>query len=268
MRTLSKSDFKLARSCSTKLYYREAHFPERTDDDPMLAMLAEGGYMVEQLGRLMYPEGIALQYGRDALVDWNETATALQREDVTLFEATLLHGRRLARVDILRKTGNRFELIEIKSKSLKSEIEDVEDGAGGKSAVSPFRGSRNPNQILAPWVPYLEDVTFQVDVLQALFPAATIVPYLLLVDTSRKCPWDRAPALFRVRRGVAGAADEPDLEVEFIGDPQLIDPRQMLMLRDVSSEVDLLMPEVRAIAGHLESLYHGDVVIREENPLA
>lgn len=49
MRTLSKSDFKLARSCATKLYYRELGYPQSTDDNPFLDMLAEGGYMVEQL---------------------------------------------------------------------------------------------------------------------------------------------------------------------------------------------------------------------------
>lgn len=41
--TLSKSDFKLARSCVTKRYYKKLGYPQNTDDTPYLAMLAEGG---------------------------------------------------------------------------------------------------------------------------------------------------------------------------------------------------------------------------------
>src|SRR6185312_3091267 len=135
MRTLSKSDFKLAQSCVTKLYYREARYPEATEDNPYLAMLAEGGYMVEQLARLMFPDGVELQYGRDVATDWEETRRLLEQEHVTLFEATLLSGRKQARVDILVKRGNHFDLIEVKSKSMDGD--DLEEGPLG-----PFRGKR------------------------------------------------------------------------------------------------------------------------------
>lgn len=113
MRTLSKSDFKLARTCETKLYFRENKYPDARQDDPFLRMLAEGGYMVEALAKAHYPEGRELEYGKDIQQAWLATHAALQEENVTLFEATLLCGRSLARVDILEKRGNRIRLLEV-----------------------------------------------------------------------------------------------------------------------------------------------------------
>ena len=46
-RTLSKSDFKIARTCDAKLFFRENGYPDAREDDPYLRMLAAGGYMVE-----------------------------------------------------------------------------------------------------------------------------------------------------------------------------------------------------------------------------
>jgi len=119
-RTLSKSDFKAARSCQAKLYYRELSYPSTKDEDDYLAMLAEGGYMVETLARLHYPEGVALEYGDDPLAAAEKTREALRKEEVTVFEATLLVGHRLARADILQKKGNEFRLVEVKAKSFDS----------------------------------------------------------------------------------------------------------------------------------------------------
>ncbi len=97
--TLSKSDFKLARSCVTKLYYKELGFPQNTADNPYLAMLAEGGYMVEQLAKLMFPDGVAAPYDRrDPVGSAAGTRDLLLQDPVTLFEATLLADRLLARV--------------------------------------------------------------------------------------------------------------------------------------------------------------------------
>jgi hypothetical protein len=44
---LTKSDFKIARTCPTKLYYKKLRYPSLMDDNPYLEFLADGGYMVE-----------------------------------------------------------------------------------------------------------------------------------------------------------------------------------------------------------------------------
>lgn len=43
VRTLSKSDYKLARTCDAKLYFRENGYPDRRMFDTYLAFLAEAG---------------------------------------------------------------------------------------------------------------------------------------------------------------------------------------------------------------------------------
>src|SRR4051812_31513495 len=63
-RTLSKSDFILARSCDAKLYFRENRYPDNRDSDPYLQLLAYGGYMVEALAKAKYADGVQLEYGR------------------------------------------------------------------------------------------------------------------------------------------------------------------------------------------------------------
>ena len=54
---LSKTDFRVARTCPTKLYYRKRGYPSSMEDDEYLALLAEGGFMVQKIATLLYPEG-------------------------------------------------------------------------------------------------------------------------------------------------------------------------------------------------------------------
>src|SRR5438128_9346772 len=116
-RTLSKSDYTLARTCDAKLYFRENDYPDNRQHDPYLQLLAIGGYMVEALAKAKRADGIRLQYGGDPVDDFKRTLEQLAKRDVTLFEATLLAGRRLARVDILERRGDTLHLIEVKSGS-------------------------------------------------------------------------------------------------------------------------------------------------------
>ena len=52
---LTKSDFKVARTCPTKLYYRKKGYPTHDDGNEYLATLADQGYLVEALARTLYP---------------------------------------------------------------------------------------------------------------------------------------------------------------------------------------------------------------------
>ena len=58
---LSKSDFKVARSCPTKLYYKKNGYPSANDGNEYMEYLAEGGYAVGKLATLHFPEGIRIQ---------------------------------------------------------------------------------------------------------------------------------------------------------------------------------------------------------------
>ena len=60
---LSKSDFKVAQTCPTKLFYKKNGYPSANQENDYLMMLADGGYMVEKIAKLLHPEGKDMKYG-------------------------------------------------------------------------------------------------------------------------------------------------------------------------------------------------------------
>jgi len=121
---LSKSNFKIAQTCATKLYYAKNQYPKNTDTNEYMAMLAEGGYMVGKLAQLLYPEGIEVKTENGSNYAVKETEELLStHENITLFEAGISVNNKIIRVDILRKIGNAIEIIEVKSKSIDSRID-------------------------------------------------------------------------------------------------------------------------------------------------
>ena len=186
-RTLSKSDFLLARDCAAKLYFRENGYPDKRDGNAYLRLLAEGGYMVEALAKARYPDGVPLDHGGDLTTDFARTMEALEASDVTLFDATLLVGRRQARIDILVKRGNVLRIIEVKAKSFDGAAHARQLAQGQSGA---FRGSRRPYRILADWDKTLADATYQVVLLELCMPGRSIQPALGLVDTSKSAGLD------------------------------------------------------------------------------
>lgn len=206
MMFLSKSDFKIARTCPTKLYYRKLKYPTAMDDDPYVEFLADGGYMVEAIAKRLFPEG------HEILADSTEarvaaTSQALAQQVVTLFGATLRHGQLIAEIDILAKRGNQFRLIEVKAKT----VEPRADGS------SPFRGKRGG--ITAKWKPYLEDVTFQTFILRSLFPEEEVIPGLCVVDKTQTSNAETAFSNFHITprpKDRQGSFQKP--EITFTGD--------------------------------------------------
>lgn len=240
--TLSKSDFKLARSCPTKLYYRELKYPDTLEENEYLQLLAEGGYMVELLAKQLFPDGITLDYTKGAHAAAEETARYLGQHpgSVTLFEATLRHDLRLARVDILKRSASGFDLYEVKSSSLDSEdaLKRIE------KTGSAFRSLRKPYGIASDWREYLEDVTYQVSILRDLFPDVPVRAHLILMDKRRTAEHDEMPSWFRILRREDGRLHT----AEFIGDPALARTNPLTISMDVTAEVNELEAEVREAA--------------------
>jgi hypothetical protein len=249
-RTLSKSDFKLARTCDAKLFFRENGYPDNRDSNPYLALLAEGGYMVEALAKAKYVDGVQLEYGRGVADDYVRTIEHLSREQVTLFEATLLVGRRQARVDILEKKGNVVRLLEIKSKSF--------DGAEHALLLSEgkfgsLRTTRKPFGVRAEWAEKIEDITFQVLLLEKLLPGVTIKPFLVLVDTSKTALIDNVPGLFELVRRDSANGSSRLLSARYIGSPEQLAELDLVTEIDVSAEVAMLRNDVAEAAEKFES---------------
>ena len=109
-RYLTKSRFKLAVDCPTKLFYygKRNTYRDAMAESDFLVMLAEGGYQVGALAKLRYPGGIEIEGLNHAAAE-AQTSEYLQRDSVVLFEPAIRVGDFFIRIDVLIKTGNRFD---------------------------------------------------------------------------------------------------------------------------------------------------------------
>ena len=116
-RFLTKSRFKLALECPTKLFYtRKKEYPDTKQDDSFLQALAEGGFQVGELAKYYFPGGHDIK-SLDYKKSLAETNKLLRQENVIIYEAAINYQNLFIRADILVKTGNLVKLIEVKAKS-------------------------------------------------------------------------------------------------------------------------------------------------------
>ena len=104
-RYLTKSRFKLAMECPTKLFYtgKDEYINQNIDDSFLLA-LAEGGFQVGELAKHYFAGGYdieSLDYD-EALRQTNEL---LLRDNVIIYEAAISYEKFFIRTDILVKDG-------------------------------------------------------------------------------------------------------------------------------------------------------------------
>jgi len=99
----TKSDFQVAITCPTKLFYEtnKDYFSNKVDN-PFLESLAEGGYQVGALAKAYYPEGIEIE-AKDPDLAITQTNELLKKDEVVLFEPAFRFENLLARIDILVK---------------------------------------------------------------------------------------------------------------------------------------------------------------------
>ncbi len=249
-RTLSKSDFIRARDCAAKLYFRENGYPDARGNDPYLAMLAEGGYMVEALAKARYRDGIQLEYGGDVAANFARTRAALEAPNVTLFEATLLVGRRQARVDILEKRGNVLRVIEVKAKSFDG-TEHARQVAQNRSGV--FLTKKQPYRINSDWDDKLADLTFQVVLLEQVMPGCVIQPVLALVDKSKAAGLDNVPGYFELVRRPSSDGTMRLHTGRYIGSAEDLEQLDLVTEVDVAREVAIMHDDIAELALRFEA---------------
>ena len=191
-RYLTKSRFKSALECPTKLfYYSKPEYANLMNDDDFMQALCEGGYQVGELAKYYFPGGHdikSLAYD-ESLAETNEL---LKQENVIIYEAAIQFEHTFIRADVLKKEGKRIELIEVKAKSFK-----------GKDEFFTAKG----DFITKGWYPYLADVAFQTWVMQRALPGHEIVPYLMLTDKNKKSTVDGLNQLFRIKKDDRGRMD-------------------------------------------------------------
>ena len=175
-RYLTKSRFKLALECPTKLFYTgKSNYANQNLEDSFLLALADGGYQVGELAKCYFPAGHdikTLEYEK-AL---SETNGLLQLDTVTIYEAAIATDTFFIRADILVKEGNKLHLYEVKAKSFDSK------------ASNPF--TTKSGTIRSQWSSYLYDVAFQKHVIQLAYPEYEVSAHLMLADKSARCPTD------------------------------------------------------------------------------
>jgi len=240
---LSKTDYKVARSCLTKLYYRMNKYPSSKDGDEYMELLAEGGYMIGAVASLLFPDAILVdEPDHDKALQ--TTRKLIQKENVTLLEAAFESNGKFARPDILIKQGNHLTLIEVKAKSFDS------------TEASLFRNKKGG--IVPGWKPYLEDITFQALILRELFPASTLTCELMMPDKSRTTSIDNLHSLFALNLISEDDSGYPRARFTFTGDVNQLCKDHFLTRINVDLEVDELIPEVSSAA---------DEFLKSMNPL-
>ncbi len=186
-RYFTKTLFRLALECPTKLFYKDKKsvYADTSLNDEFLQALAEGGFQVGALAQVMHPEGVEVG-GDTHQAQLDETTEFLKRDRVTLFEGAICHENLFARVDILRKDGDAVDLIEVKAKSFDS------------SDPMAFRNTKG--RINSNLLPYLQDIAFQAHVFRLAFSQLKVRCFLMMPDKSKACTVDGLNQRFKISR--------------------------------------------------------------------
>jgi hypothetical protein len=232
VRYLSKSRFKLAHECPTKLYYTgKKDFSNSNDENSFLMALAEGGYQVGELAKLYYPDGTEPNE-RDYQKAHQITSELIGSNTPVIYEASVTHQNLFARIDILKRTSaNSFDLIEVKAKSFDPTEEEPFWNIKAKK--------KGVKELKAKWEPYLYDIAFQTYIARAAFPNIRFHPYLLLANKSINATVDGLNQLFPVSRSKSGQViitGPKNISVESLGEKVLLEV-------DVSEIVDFIINE-------------------------
>lgn len=196
-RYLTKSRFKLALECSTKLFYTgKKDYPDKKLNDTFLAALAEGGYQVGELAKCYFPGGENISE-LDYVTSLEKTNELLKREHVIIYEAAFQFENLFIRADIVIKNGHQIDLYEVKAKSYDS----VKDSL------------TNTKGIVAKWKPYVYDVAFQKYVIQHSRPDLKVNGHLMLADKCKTVSIDGLNQLFSIKTD-----DSHRTVVEYTGD--------------------------------------------------
>jgi hypothetical protein len=234
-RYLTKSHFKLAVECPTKLYYtgKDSVFRNLKQEDTFLQALADGGFQVGKMATMLYPQGVEIK-ARSYEEAERETQLKLSaHENIVLFEPAIRFGNLFIRVDILVKRGNHFELIEVKAKSYDSKNPQI---AGVRVEIKESM------------LPYIQDVAFQRYVLESAFPGCSVSSYLMMPDKAVTAAVDGLNQFFKAKRKGRSC------EVFAVSGAQAAvqSSRNLLALVPVDVYVDIVMEKGIQVPGEIK----------------
>jgi hypothetical protein len=186
MKPLTKSRFKLGLECPNKLYYtNKKEYANQKNEDTFLQALAQGGFQVEELARMHYPDGVFINTENGAYDEAVQlTANALEQENVIIYEAAFLFDGLFIRTDILVKKGNAIQLIEVKAKAF--DPQNANFFVGVRGALSSDKK------------PYLFDLAFQKNVAANAYPHFHFSAHFMMADKTKMASVNGLNQMFRV----------------------------------------------------------------------
>jgi len=163
-----------------------------------------------------------------------------------------MHAGFLARIDLLRVSAERLEIVEMKAKSVASADAAHEDnGILGKADAERGTAAR---KILSEWVPYLQDLAFQKVLLErwlvergqevGLLPGTPVVPGMILVNKRGRAQAGDVLRNFSTRHAADGTA--PRATVSYVG-PGCPDTQILVEMTGIPEIVGRM--EAHAMAG-------------------
>ena len=193
MRYLTKSRFKLALECPTKLFYtkKASEYANISNEDSFLQSLAEGGFQVGELAKFYFhnnpiEEKITIET-RDEDKAIAQTNEMLSREGrVVIAEAAFKYKNLFVRVDILIKEDNKISIYEVKAKSWDVEKDSFFD--------------KKKSKITSSWHPYVYDIAFQKYVVSNSLQKGDVKAYLTLVNKSSETDLDGLNQYFTIEK--------------------------------------------------------------------
>ncbi|MEI6753926.1 MAG: DUF2779 domain-containing protein [Paludibacter sp.] len=179
-RYLTKSRFKLAHECETKLFYsnKKTEYADKSLEDSFLKSLAEGGFQVGELAKYYFCENPIEEQITVKTLDYEEalrlTNEKIENGNKVLAEAAFRHENLFIRADIIRidTQTKEIELHEVKAKSYSS----TDDFMSVDKKTGELKG------IKSGWESYLFDVAFQKYVLRKCFPDYSIKSFLMMAN--------------------------------------------------------------------------------------
>jgi hypothetical protein len=193
MRYLTKSRFKQALECPTKLFYtkKASEYANISNEDSFLQSLAEGGFQVGELAKFYFhdnpiEEKITIET-RDEDKAIAETNEMLSREGrVVIAEAAFKFKNLFVRVDILVKDDDKISIYEVKAKSWDVENDSFFD--------------KKKSKITSSWHPYVYDIAFQKYVVSNSLQKGDVKAYLTLVNKSSETDLDGLNQYFTIEQ--------------------------------------------------------------------
>jgi len=232
-RYLTKSRYRMACECPTKLFYtKKKAYKDNGLDDPFLAALRDGGFQVGELARQYYGKGVLIDT-LDEAEALKLTAAEMSKPKALIFEAAFLHQNLFIRADIVQKIGNSVRLIEVKSKSIR-----LNDPKKPLLTQKGFPTSK--------WDLTMQDIAFQTYVLEQAHPELEIEPYLMLLDKEKQAVVDAMNSYFFLQK--RGDRNNPEVVLSGSLPPQVLQKGKWILCE---------IP-VRAVVKRLHDLDYGN----------